>query len=81
MIRLFLLTTALALTAWNDVLEAVNPQENGEDDDNSTAQLISAAFTPARPTPWRNPPPLSMKQRAAATTRPRKAAAAQEKKR
>ena len=53
MIRLFLLTTALALTAWNDALEAVNPQENGEDDDNPTAaQLIRAAFTPARPEPW-----------------------------
>ena len=63
MIRLFLLTTTLALTAWNDVLQAVNPQENGEDDDNpTTAQLISAAFTPARPKPWRNPPPLSMKR-------------------
>jgi hypothetical protein len=58
MIRLFLLTTALALTAWNDVLQAVNPQENGEDDDNpTTAQLISAAFTPAS-----QPPPLSMKR-------------------
>jgi hypothetical protein len=51
MIRLFLLTTTLALTKFNDVLEAVNPQNIGDEDpDNpTTAQLICAAFTPARP--------------------------------